>query len=135
MTGPAGCNHWIIDGMNVVGARPDGWWRDRAGAVGRLVERLQSHTWPVGTRVTVVFDGRPVDVAPGPVAVRFAPGGRGAADDVIAALAGAESDPERLVVVTSDRGLAARVRDTGAGVRGAGWLLGMLDRDRRGGEP
>ena len=30
----------MVDGANVVGSRPDGWWRDRAGAARRLHERL-----------------------------------------------------------------------------------------------
>ena len=55
----------------------------------------------------------------GPVTVRHAPG---SGDDLIAGLA-APGD----VVVTSDRGLAARVRAAGATVHGAGWLLDRLD--------
>jgi hypothetical protein len=30
----------VVDGANVVGSRPDGWWRDRAGAAGRLAVQL-----------------------------------------------------------------------------------------------
>ena len=30
----------IVDGANVVGSRPDGWWRDRAGAAIRLRDEL-----------------------------------------------------------------------------------------------
>ncbi len=30
----------IVDGANVVGSRPDGWWRDRAGAAVRLHDEL-----------------------------------------------------------------------------------------------
>ena len=30
----------VVDGANVVGARPDGWWKDRAGAARRLHEAL-----------------------------------------------------------------------------------------------
>lgn len=30
----------IVDGANVVGSRPDGWWRDRAGATARLRDQL-----------------------------------------------------------------------------------------------
>ncbi len=30
----------IVDAANVVGSRPDGWWRDRAGAAGRLLSNL-----------------------------------------------------------------------------------------------
>jgi 8-oxo-dGTP diphosphatase len=31
----------IVDGANVVGSRPDGWWRDRAGAAVRLRDQLE----------------------------------------------------------------------------------------------
>ena len=98
--------------MNVIGSRPDGWWRDRTGAMRRLVERV-----PEGT--LVVFDGRERDVgAPAGVAVRFAP----VADDLIAELAGPGD-----VVVTSDRALADRVRARGAEVLSAGTFLRDLD--------
>ncbi len=30
----------LVDVANVLGSRPDGWWRDRAGATARLLERL-----------------------------------------------------------------------------------------------
>ena len=30
----------VVDAANVVGSRPDGWWKDRAGAARRLHERL-----------------------------------------------------------------------------------------------
>ena len=69
----------------------------------------------------VVFDGRPPDGLPAPdrVEVRFAErGGPDAADDVIAALVERRAAPA-LEVVTSDAGLAARVRAHGAAVRGA----------------
>lgn len=108
---------WIVDGMNVVGSRPSGWWHDRPGAMQQLVHELQTLDEPV----TVVFDGRPFDVQDaGDVEVRFASrGGRNAADDDIAALVADDADPIRLRVVTSDRELADRVRAQGAGVMGA----------------
>jgi hypothetical protein len=31
----------VVDGANVVGSRPDGWWRDRAGAARRLRDQLE----------------------------------------------------------------------------------------------
>src|SRR5215204_5794584 len=92
----------IVDGNNVMGSRPDGWWRDRAGAAARLVAELGA--W-AEEDVLVVFDGRApagLDV-PARVEVRFAEqGGRNAADDVIAALVAADADPGSLRVVTSD---------------------------------
>jgi len=120
---------WIVDGNNVMGARPDGWWRDRRAAQRRLVERLESFAAARDVPVTVVFDGRPHDAGGGMhVAVRFARrGGRDAADDDIAALAARHPEPGPLRVVTSDAGLAERVRAAGADVVGAGAFLRELD--------
>jgi predicted RNA-binding protein with PIN domain len=91
---------WIVDGNNVMGARPDGWWRDREGAMRRLVARLDAFAAATGDPVAVVFDGRERAVDAARVEVAFAPH----ADDAIAARATAAD-----TVVTSDRGLAARV--------------------------
>ena len=118
----------IVDGNNVLGSRPDGWWRDRAGATRRLVERLGAWSARTGEELVVVFDGAPPPglVAPPGVDVRFAPGpGPGAADDAIAALVAAA--PERMQVVTSDAGLARRVRAHGAEVVGAGGFRDRVD--------
>ena len=111
----------IVDGNNVMGSRPDGWWRDRVGAARRLVDRVAAHAGD--EPVTIVFDGRRPDgfEPPAGVAVLFADRpGSDAADDVIAALVAGDPHPERLAVVTSDARLAARVRASGARVRGAG---------------
>jgi predicted RNA-binding protein with PIN domain len=113
---------WLVDGMNVIGTRPDGWWRDRAGAMARLTSDLDA--WASarpGDAVAVVFDGRPRELGAPPtrVDVGFAPGGRNAADDEIARRVAADADPASLTVVTSDRELAARVRAAGAAVEGA----------------
>ena len=43
---------WIVDGMNVIGSRPDGWWRDRDGARARLVEELSSYARATGDSVS-----------------------------------------------------------------------------------
>ncbi|MEZ0292015.1 MAG: NYN domain-containing protein [Solirubrobacteraceae bacterium] len=109
----------IVDGNNVMGSRPDGWWRDRAGAARRLVAEIGA--W-AAEPVLVVFDGRAPDPPPAAegVEVRYAGGGRDAADHVIAALVAAAADPRALRVVTSDAGLAGRVREHGAAVLGAG---------------
>ncbi|WP_445152472.1 NYN domain-containing protein [Baekduia sp. Peel2402] len=112
---------WLVDGMNVIGSRPDGWWRDRAGAMARLAADLDA--WAAARpddTVAVVFDGRERDVgALAHVDVGWAPGGRNAADDVIAERVEDDADPGSLTVVTSDRELAARVRARGASVEGA----------------
>ena len=120
---------WIVDGMNVIGSRPTGWWRDRPGAMRSLVERLEAFARGSGEPVTVILDGRPFDLEGGEeVTVRFASRrGRGAADDDIVALVKDDEDPAELSVVTSDADLARRVRDAGAAVVGAGEFHRRLD--------
>ena len=113
----------VVDGNNVMGSRPDGWWKDRAGAARRLVEQICG--W-AGEDVLVYFDGAPVADMPSPdhVEVRYATRrGRDAADDDIAAYAAAHPSVR---VVTSDADLARRVRAAGADVAGARWLLDQL---------
>lgn len=118
----------IVDGMNLIGSRPTGWWRDRRGAMAQLVAELGDHAGRSGDEVTVVLDSKPFDVPPGPVAVRFAPGpGPDAADDVIVEIVGADAEPSSLVVATSDRRLAERVRALGGETISAGALRRRLD--------
>ena len=123
----------VVDGMNVIGAQADGWWRDRDAAARRLLRRLQHAAARSGDAFTLVFDGRPLaDVAEGEherVEVRYARrGGRDAADDRIVELVAGDTDPARLLVVTSDRGLATRVTTLGAETEGAGTFLRRLQR-------
>jgi hypothetical protein len=125
----------LVDAANVVGSRPDGWWRDRAGATIRLLERLaglsgQRVTGPDGrpldcVEVVAVVEGRAREVsAPAGVRVVRAPG---SGDDVLAATAQELSgDGRAVLVVTADRGLRDRL-PTGAAATGPGWLLDRLD--------
>jgi hypothetical protein len=96
--------------MNVVGSRPDGWWRDREGALRRLEAAAARHARATGEEVVVVREGRL------------------GADDEIVRLVEADPAPGRLRVVTSDRGLAARVRRLGASVESAGSFRRRLER-------
>jgi predicted RNA-binding protein with PIN domain len=114
-------SRWLVDGLNVIGSRPDGWWRDRPGAMRELVRRLWEFAETTGDEVTVVFDGRPFEIQAGPVRVVFASrSGPNAADDDIAQLAASDEDPRSLKVVTSDSALTRRVREHGAEVVPAG---------------
>jgi len=118
----------LVDGNNVMGARPDGWWRDRTGAARRLVGLVDAYAARSGEHVALVFDGRPFEVDPGRVEVAWAErAGRDAADDTIAARVEQDPDPSDLVVVTSDAALAARVRSAGAAVEGAGAFRRRLE--------
>lgn len=118
---------WIVDGMNVIGSRPDGWWRDRSGAMCALAAQLDRFQDDTGEPVSVVFDGRPREV-PARVEVRFASrAGRNAADDEIARMVAADAAPGEVRVVTSDGDLAIRVRAAGAEVEGAGTFRRRLD--------
>jgi len=115
--------HWVVDGMNVIGSRPDGWWRDRAAARRRLVSDLAAWAGP-DTEVTVVFDGRPgpdevEDAASRGVTARFAPGGPNAADHAIVELLGTLGDGVGITVVTSDSALADSARRAGVAIEGA----------------
>jgi predicted RNA-binding protein with PIN domain len=112
--------------MNVIGSRPDGWWRDRERAKRGLVEELAAFATATGDEVAVVFDGRPFDLDAEHVDVSFASQrGPDAADHDIAERA--EADPRHLRVVTSDTALADRVRAAGAEVEGAGAFRRRLD--------
>jgi hypothetical protein len=122
----------LVDAANVVGARPDGWWRDRAGATTRLLGRLAVArprlTAPDGgaiTEVVAVVEGRARDAAvPEGVRVVLA---EGSGDDALAACAQELADAGTpLVVVTADRGLRARL-PAGVPVLGPGRLLAQLD--------
>jgi predicted RNA-binding protein with PIN domain len=120
---------WLVDASNVIGSRPDGWWRDREGATLRLLEALRAFAGP-DDDVVVVLDAGPAEWAgrDGPVEVAIAPRrGRNAADDEIARRLDGDDDPASIRVVTSDGELAARARRRGASVMGAGEFRRMLD--------
>jgi len=119
----------LLDTANVLGSRPDGWWRDRAGATGRLLADLaatlpRTIELPGGgfgwlPRVEAVLEGQAVDAvavdARVPVHVAS-----GSGDDTLADLASARSHSATLTevvaeltaVVTADRGLQARLPES-----------------------
>ena len=123
----------LVDTANVVGSRPDGWWRDRAGATSRLLGKLaalpgRELPTPGGPavceEVVAVVEGaaRGVDAPDGVTLVRA--GGSG--DDALAATAARlAAEGRRLLVVTADRGLRDRLPD-GVPVTGPGWLHRLL---------
>lgn len=130
----------VVDAANVVGSVPDGWWKDRAGAAQRLIGRLgvladrgipatalglPEHTWFPAWVAVVEGRARAASAVDGVEVVRAAASGDDAIVEQAVRLAGTG---HTVTVVTSDRGLAARVTDARARVRGAGWLLERLDR-------
>jgi predicted RNA-binding protein with PIN domain len=121
----------LIDGMNVIGSRPDHWWNDPDRAVRRLIEALDRYGSQTGEEITVVFDRRPPDVSPGrhgATTVAFASRrGRNAADHEIVLMVTRDPDPGSLVVVTSDASLAEQVRALGARVWSSGSFRRRLD--------
>lgn len=136
----------IVDAANVVGSRPDGWWRDRVGATQRLLDALTdlarvgiapNRIRPDAARapfdrllphITLIVEGeaRGVNAVaaqggwPPTVAVLHA---SGSGDDAVVATA--ERSPHALAV-TADRGLRDRLPDT-VETAGSGWLWGVLD--------
>jgi hypothetical protein len=119
----AGAPVLVVDAANVVGSRPDGWWRDRLGAAARLRDALTAVAvggvahLPGPLVVVLVVEGRAAPLAgpapPGPVRVVAA---AGSGDDEIVSLVREATGP--VTVVTADRALRERVRALGADVLG-----------------
>src|SRR5207245_7329126 len=120
---------WLIDGMNVIGTRPDAWWRDRHAAMVRLVDLLERWAAANAEDVTVVFEQPPSPpIASTVIEVAHAPRPRrDSADDEIVRRLAAVGDPGAIRVVTSDRWLADRVRATGATVQAADAFRALLE--------
>jgi predicted RNA-binding protein with PIN domain len=119
---------WLIDGMNVIGTRPDGWWRNRDAAMLRLVDLLERWAAAEGEDVTVVFERPPSPpLSSSVIEVAHAPRARpNSADDEIVRQLAAAPQVGEVRVVTSDRWLADRARALGAVVVPAesfrGWI-------------
>lgn len=118
----------VVDGANVVGSRPDGWWKDRAGAARRLHGRLATADTSYDV-VVLVLEGQ----ARGGV-----PAGRDghlhtvhAARDgdsaIVDAVRSAVADQDSVTVITADRALQQQVEVLGARVLSPSWLLTELD--------
>ncbi len=118
----------LIDAANVIGSRPDGWWRDRPGAARTFVDRVRA---AVGTGrltgpVVVVLEG----AARGGVGVGTADDvtvvhAAGSGDDTLLAVTGEASG--QVTLVSADRALCRQAQDLGAEVARPGWLIDRLD--------
>jgi len=112
---------WLIDGMNVIGTRPDAWWKDRDAAMLKLVDLLERWAAADGEDVTVVFERKPSPpIRSTVIEIAHAPKAKAnAADDEIIRRLRADPDAANVRVVTSDRWLADRAEAAGASVEGA----------------
>ena len=118
---------WIVDAMNVIGTRPDGWWKNRQGARVRLVEQLDRWASADAHIVTVVFE-QPTSIHSSAIEIHHAPkAAANSADDEIVRLVRADDRPEEINVVTSDAALADRVRRAGAAVYPAAKFRELID--------
>jgi predicted RNA-binding protein with PIN domain len=125
---------WIVDAMNVIGSRPDGWWRNRQRAMDRLVDQLEQWAAADGHDVTVVFE-RPTSHHSSVITIASAPAAAAnSADDEILRRVRADAQPTEITVVTSDVTLADRVRQLGASVYPASKFRDEIDGGRAGPE-
>ena len=117
----------VVDAANVVGSRPDGWWKDRAGAARRLHEALLVADTSYDEIVLVLEGQAKGGVRAGRDGHVRTVHATGVGDDTIVAEASAAAARgERVVVVTADRFLQARVGGLGAQALSPSWLLDQL---------
>ncbi|RSM40054.1 NUDIX domain-containing protein [Amycolatopsis balhimycina DSM 5908] len=125
---------FVVDAANVVGSRPDGWWRDRHGAAERLRDQLAKLAeagvpdpddpavtwWP---RIILVVEGRARNVqsVPGVEVVAADTDGDSKIVEVVA------RQKAKVLVATADRELRRRVAAHGASILGPGTLRTRLD--------
>jgi 8-oxo-dGTP diphosphatase len=135
----------VVDVANVMGARADGWWRDRAAAALRLCRsvaelaargvpaaRMPSGSGALGApdRWVLVLEGRARAAAASltdvPPTVRVVTAAGSGDDAIVAEVASLTAAAEPCLVVTADRELRRRCGALGAGVAGPGWLIELL---------
>jgi hypothetical protein len=120
----------LIDAANVVGSRPTGWWRDRAGAARAFVDQvsLAAEAGRLPLPVVVVLEGKARDgVEAGVTDAVTVLHATGSGDDKLVEVTSDASDAsDQVTLVTADRGLRQRAEALGANVVGPGWLLDLL---------
>lgn len=120
---------WLIDGMNVIGTRPDAWWKDRHAAMIKLVDMLERWAAVNGAEVTVVFEQPPSPpIRSTVIDVTHAPRPRrDSADDEIVRILSCDAEPGSVRVVTSDLWLSDRVHAVGATVEPSAPFRALLE--------
>ncbi len=120
----------LVDAANVVGSRPTGWWRDRAGAARSFVASVRAAvaSGRIAQPVIVVLEGKAregaqAELADG-VTVLHADG---SGDDMLVDVVANTTD-HMVTLVTADRALRRRAEALGADVVGPGWLLDLLEQ-------
>ncbi len=118
-----------MDGASVVGSRPDGWLRDRAGAARRLQERLSGAVLDYDEIVLVLEGDARLGNPAGQEGRLRTVHALGLGDDAIVEAVMAHvgiGDGRGVTVVTADRALRDRVEAAGAGSVSPSWLLDQL---------
>lgn len=117
----------VVDAANVVGSRPDGWWKDRPGAARRLHESLATADTPYDVVVLVLEGAAKGGVPTGRDGHLRTVHAKGSGDDEIVEQTRLASERgDRVTVITADRFLRARVEGLGALAMGPSWLLDQL---------
>jgi hypothetical protein len=119
----------LIDAANVVGSRPDGWWRDRPGAARSFVARVRAAAGAgrLTRPVVIVLEGAAragveEGVADGVTVVHAAASG----DETLLAVT-ADADHHHVTLVSADRALCQLAEGLGADIQRPRWLVGLLD--------
>ena len=117
----------VVDGANVAGSRPDGWWKDRAGAAQRLHERLLVADLSFDDVVLVLEGAAKGGVRAGRDGhLRTAPARGSGDDEIVAQVTAAAERGDVVTVVTADRMLQSRAAAAGATSMSPSWLLDQL---------
>jgi hypothetical protein len=118
----------LIDAANVIGSRPDGWWRDRPGAARAFVARVRAAAaiGRLAEPVVVVLEGKARGgVEPGAMDGVTVVHASGSGDDTLLAIAADAAGP--VTLVSADRALCQQAETLGAAIARPGWLLDLLD--------
>lgn len=117
----------VVDGANVVGSRPDGWWRDRAGAASRLHGRLATADTSYD-EIVLVLEGQAKGGVPAgkDAHLRTVHASRDGDQAIVEAVRKARARDDAVVVITADRRLQMRVEALGARTMSPSWLRDLV---------